>query len=250
VSLKGVWASGPGDVWTVGSDTNRGYIFHLSGDTWQETNTQQSKAFFSGIHGTAPNDVWAVSNQNTVTGNSEFRHWNPGLAQWDSITLPSGTPNLYSVWAASASQVYMVGASGTFLSYDGSKVTSISLSQVMGTSLQHVSGYVDGGRPVVYAVGDAGTIVKIGRLGDTTVLQDKNSMPPPGLLSVGVFPDSAYATADNGSIYTVDSTLTALKLFASSGTTSSPLRGLSAATNGIVWVVGDKDTKRYFDLRP
>src|SRR5260221_12930361 len=77
--LRGVWGSGPADVWAVG---NHGTILHFDGrvSTLSKSGTVEN---LTSIHGTGPNDVWAGGQEGTIL------HWDG--AAWTQASRQEGT---------------------------------------------------------------------------------------------------------------------------------------------------------------
>lgn len=92
------------------------------------------------VHGTAPDDVWAVGEGGVVL-------WWGGEA-WTST--PSGTTSsLRSVWAAARNDVWIAGDQGTLLHWDGTrlvptKVTDLSIAAVSGSAPNDVWAVANG----------------------------------------------------------------------------------------------------------
>ena len=76
-----------------------------------------------------------------------------GQTEWEAV--PSGTTNnLFSIWGASAQSVFVVGAGGTILHYDGAAWSSFATD----STLHLVSVWGDA-RENVLATGDGGVIL-------------------------------------------------------------------------------------------
>jgi hypothetical protein len=77
VRLQGLWASGPNDVWTVGS---LGTVLHYDGSAWRPITTGKLETF-SAVWGTAADDVWVASSDSfamhtrglSADGGADFR---------------------------------------------------------------------------------------------------------------------------------------------------------------------------------
>lgn len=187
--LIAVWASSPTDVWVVGG---AGYIGHYNGTTWSYSSNGAIYAL-NGIYGIGPSNIWAVGNNNLISGGRpEFWRWNgsswtsidPGSngaltgvwassttdihavgdsgillhytgSGWSKTTYASGTVDLVAVWGSGPSQVFSVGTSGTVLRYDGTSWGKVSQT---GTTANLNALFGDGTN--VIAVGNNGTFVR------------------------------------------------------------------------------------------
>jgi hypothetical protein len=147
---RAVWGSGPNDVW-AGASNESGAIepglLHFDGTAWSWSLPGTT---IWDLRGAGPNDVWALGNQSlhwngtswttvplAFADNSIFvlpsgsawavgtkaAHWN-GTA-WIDTPLPFSITVLYGVWAASDSDVWAAGVSGTIAHYDGAKWTKV-----------------------------------------------------------------------------------------------------------------------------
>jgi hypothetical protein len=59
--------------------------------------------------------------------------WRFTQGLWVETLLPPGTPTLYGVWAASASDVWAVGVAGTVLHYDGAGWAPVAAGWMTGS---------------------------------------------------------------------------------------------------------------------
>ena len=110
-TVSGVWGTSRSDVWAVGSSV----LLHYDGASWS--------SFQSGFE--LPDfalDAWASSPHNVlVVGASGFKSscCTGKIAQFNGTTwssAPIGTlPSLRAVWGSSASDIWIVGDSGTVL---------------------------------------------------------------------------------------------------------------------------------------
>ena len=99
--LKGVWGSGPNDVWAVGSG---GTIIHWDGKDWTSTPTGSMNTFHA-VWGSGPTDVWAVSMTDTIVRTTGFAN---GSAEWKQVPGATDAANAmvaYSLWGTSAGDV-------------------------------------------------------------------------------------------------------------------------------------------------
>jgi hypothetical protein len=119
-TVRGVWGSGPDDVWIVGSKGD-GLPFALHTDgvaaagggvpVWTELDVQTLYSLY-GVWGSGPADVWAVGDKGTI------RHYTANTKQW--LAAPSSTTeNLRGIWGSGPSDIWAVGENGTLLHYDG-----------------------------------------------------------------------------------------------------------------------------------
>jgi hypothetical protein len=105
--LHEVWVSPEGEAFAVGAD---GAIYHYTGTEWEDQTIPASTVTLHGVFGSSETDVYAVG-----TGAGIF-HFDGNV--WQPLAAPEGlTETLYSVWARSAGEVYMVGEAGLILRY-------------------------------------------------------------------------------------------------------------------------------------
>jgi hypothetical protein len=144
----GITAVSANDVWMVGSycDGPNGICFTLTeqwdGTQWSIVPSPNATDFgfntLESVTAVAPNDIWAVGNYSGVSGPEVtlIEHWDG--SGW-SIDSSPGSLTLHTVAAASASDVWAAGASGSgealIEHWDGSQWSSIAsptlpLSQV------------------------------------------------------------------------------------------------------------------------
>jgi len=179
----GIWGTGPTDVWAVGGK----YVGHYDGVEW----TFEYQGYYYSLH-----DVWGSAPGNYVAANShysgwDFLHFAGGV--WTGKSAPGY--NYYSVGACSADEIWGSGSNGLVV-YAGSQwslsvldmwATSYSLRALncavdkmyaVGESgairrleqekwveessptIHHLNEVVDGGEHGVFAVGDAGTVLR------------------------------------------------------------------------------------------
>ncbi len=139
-----MWGADADDVWAV---TEGGEVLHWTGSAWRIAHDQSAPLY--GIHGTSRSDVHVVGLNGTVL------HWD-GRA-WE--TRNTGTSHvLVGLWAAESRQAVTVGArdftSGVALRYDG------TWSEVPAGTTQILSAVWGAVGSDLYAVGDAGTVVR------------------------------------------------------------------------------------------
>lgn len=111
-SYRGVWGSGPRDVWIVGSRQNGQHadallIHHFDGDTWQDgagmLDPQGILPPLNAVWGSDAVHVWAVGEEGTVL------FWD-GVA-WMPL-LTGATNALFSVWGSGPNDVWIGGTDG------------------------------------------------------------------------------------------------------------------------------------------
>jgi hypothetical protein len=102
LQLRGVWGTGPNDVWATtlnDYDPNAtDVILHWDGVAWSAKPCPPGK--WTGIWGSSANDVWAVGDQ--------IMHWD-GMVWNLEASLPAAGDNLNRVWGASSGDVWAVG---------------------------------------------------------------------------------------------------------------------------------------------
>jgi hypothetical protein len=210
-----VWGSGPDDVWAAGKET----LSHWDGRAW--TSVDMTGLLF-GLSGTGPNDVW-------VTG-GWTRHWDGQT--WTSFEDVAGT----AVWARTANDAWIVGASGHTAHWDGTSWTAkdefeyaVDLAAVWGA-----------GANQVWAVGRS----KISGYG-VIVRWDGATWSREPIASLGTMtgiwgrgPDDVWAVGQSA-IFHWDGTAWSESAQASG---SAGLRAVWVSPDGHVWAVGDTGT--------
>ena len=240
ISLSGVWASGPNDVWAGGANPNlsTGHIYRYDGTTWKQSHS--GPRYINWIHGTSKDDIFAVGTTNaagTVPG--EFRRWNSATSTWDSLN--SGVNrDLFAVFAFSPTDVWIAGGVGTLLRYNGTSVNPITVGAT--NDLQSVHGYVtSSGQTIVYAVGKAGIVVRYdGSPRVTTIGAMANN-------AVLATPEAVHVLSGGGTIYKSPGITDIFTAFTAG---SDILYGAHQAGNGIAWIVGNTGFTGYLDTRP
>ncbi len=95
-SLRGIWGSGPNDVFAVG-DT--GTVLHYDGKQWTAMASGVAVAL-SSVWGTGPRDVYAVGDSGTI-----IRY---DGSKWSS--MPSGTSErLDAIWGSGPDDLFVIG---------------------------------------------------------------------------------------------------------------------------------------------
>jgi hypothetical protein len=106
-SLRGVWGTGPNDVWVA---PYQGEIQHWNGASWTRAAALTGAGTLVGIGGVGPKDVWAVGLQGLIL-HFDGRVWSQPM---------SGTADvLWSVWGSAPDDVWTVG-NGAVLHWNGS----------------------------------------------------------------------------------------------------------------------------------
>jgi hypothetical protein len=115
VTLDGVWAAAPNDVFVVGDG---GTILHYNGTSWS-TMTSGTTVNLNDVWGTSSNNVIAVG-ENGTTLHYNGSSWQP---------KDSGTSNvLLGMWGTSSTDAYAVGGVATFIRFDGTSWNDQSLT--------------------------------------------------------------------------------------------------------------------------
>lgn len=138
VTLRGVWGSGPSNVWAVG---DRGLILHWDGINWSVASSGTVNDLHA-VWGSGSSDIFAVGKSGTCL------RWNG--AQWKSIN-PSTTENLNSAWGASAGDVWAAGTKGTLYHFTNGTWSP----GTVGT--QNLNGVFGFAKNDIWAVGNSGT---------------------------------------------------------------------------------------------
>ena len=136
--LNWVYGFGDDQVWAVGDG---GTALLWDGASWTSVPTPTDQNLW-GVWGAAPDDVWAVGGGTTPPGGDvepTVLRWN-GEA-WSTVAvptlIPSGASQLFKVWGTAADNVYIVGAQGVILRWDGA-----TLAQEVDRPRSHTSDYV------------------------------------------------------------------------------------------------------------
>ena len=119
--INGVGASGPNDVWAVGSVgqpftiPRQIEIQHWDGNAWSFVAAEQVTGddLLDGVAAIAPDDAWAVGSTRSGGARRDralAEHWNG--SQWRSVPLPDpqGVDFLHKVAAVSSTDVWAVGS--------------------------------------------------------------------------------------------------------------------------------------------
>ena len=142
---RGIWGSGPNDVWVVGTKSNNlPFAAHSTGadsangeaPKWTVLDTQALSGLYA-VWGSGPDDVWAVGDNGTI------RHASAKAKLWTIIESPT-TENLRGIWGSGPNDVWVVGEHGTLLHYDGAEWRTAT------------GGFVPGTKPHLYSVWGSG----------------------------------------------------------------------------------------------
>jgi len=117
--LHGIWAFSATDVWAVGKEQ----ILHYDGAAWKTaTPPSLGTGWLVDLWGSG-SSLWAVGYANRDVSNDTF---GPGIIYhydgtiWSPVVSPAitaSTPALFSIWGASATDIWAVGKGGTILRY-------------------------------------------------------------------------------------------------------------------------------------
>lgn len=126
--LNSVWSDGGGVSYAVGSS---GLILRIQGEAVQQVASGLTMVDLRAVHGSAPDDVWAVGRSATIL------HFDG--QRWSLVARGPGA-DLNAVWASGRALAFLAGAGGTLLRWDGqtftteSKVTLQDLYAIHGAS--------------------------------------------------------------------------------------------------------------------
>lgn len=140
-NMRSMYATSSDNVYIVGhNDINRGKMYRYNGQQWSpviltasEGGPIQGAIDLTAIHGSGPNDIWAVGEDtyyDPLTGrfsdSSLIIHFDGTL--WRKINM-SKRRSLWCVWVFSPTQVYAGGADGILYRYDGAQWTIFELGR-------------------------------------------------------------------------------------------------------------------------
>jgi hypothetical protein len=129
------WVHGfPGGPVFVAGD--HGAIARWDDGAWETLDSGAPGTLFYGIWGAAPDDIWAVGGPTQTPASGVEPEGDVVLhydgSAWTRVEIQalldkpaSQGKNLFKVWGASASEVFIVGDSGMALHYDGSAWTRV-----------------------------------------------------------------------------------------------------------------------------
>jgi hypothetical protein len=152
-TIRGIWGSGPGDIWIVGSKPDKlPFGAHTDGvaaadggvPVWTEVDTQSISGLYA-VWGSGPGDVWSVGDYGTI------RHSTAGAGLWSIVDSPT-SENLRGIWGAGAKDIWAVGEHGTVLHYDGVTWRTATTAFPPGDK-PHLYGVWGSGPTDVWAVG-------------------------------------------------------------------------------------------------
>jgi hypothetical protein len=132
LSVLGIWASSPADVWMVGSAAQAGWVWHWDGNSWStltggrvENEPALRYAGVGGVWASSPSDVWAISSGTfSYAGPPDGRIVHFDGRSWSDFTpaIARGgatTPlDLEAIWGAAPDDAWIVGVD-TVLRWDG-----------------------------------------------------------------------------------------------------------------------------------
>jgi hypothetical protein len=143
--LLSVWASGPNDIWAVGTvDGEAGAVRHYNGSVWDQARVPGATSVWQ-IRGTGPHDVWMVGSSQRGEGLL--------LRSLDGKKFDTAGykgPGLRSVWPRTPNDVWVAPYQGDVQRWDGKAWSSLP---VPGKRLLHIDG---SGPDDVWAVGGDG----------------------------------------------------------------------------------------------
>ena len=146
-NLRSVWAASGTKAFAVGDEIGPNYAWQeYDGTSWNNPALSSS--------GIAWNSVWGFgATQYVVVGNMGRIATVDGAAY--GLPTANNSSNLHGVWGSRSSSIFIVGASSTILSFDGS-TASVVTPPLLNTTLRAIHG----ASPVdIYVVGDNGTVI-------------------------------------------------------------------------------------------
>lgn len=135
--LRGLWGSGPGDVYAVGFDffAPVGRMLHYDGSSWTEVPgfvSGSEQLSFSSIWGSSATDVFAVGGAFDGAFDRALIYHFAGDFWQRMLVTGDFNPSLTDVWGVSPTDVYAVGTdgepdpqAGVVLHYDGNVWTTV-----------------------------------------------------------------------------------------------------------------------------
>lgn len=264
-NLLSIWGSGPGNIWAVGTN---GAIIHGDGTGFTSV-CSGARSRLNDVWGSGPGDVWVVGNQNPDGGAGVVLHWNgswwtedPNTAlnllgvwtgglqstlavgppiqlanihRWDGFRWSStslGSAIFASVWGASPTEAWTVGAGGQAAIWNGTTwsstttPTQATLKRVRGASATEV-----------WAVGQGGAAIRWNGTSWDTV------SGAPNVDLDGVWATSGtdvWAVGDKGTLHHWNGA--AWEDTAPSAVTTQTLYGIWGISENDLWVVGEAGT--------
>lgn len=144
VYLRGVYTGAPGDVWIADA---LGNVAHLVGNAWTKYQPQSTS-----LHGSGTNDVWFA------TDNAKISHYDG--ANLVNVSSPYATGAYYGIFARTATDAWIVGASGRIIHSNGA-AWGID-PRAAGVTNVGLYGVWANGPSDAWAVGASGTLVHLG----------------------------------------------------------------------------------------
>jgi hypothetical protein len=95
-NLRGVWGSGPADIWVVG---DKGTILHYDGKTWASS-PSGTEEDLTGVAGTGPTNVYVSGQKGAIL------HWDGKV--WRQVSEGPDT-TLVNLWVSGPDEVWAVG---------------------------------------------------------------------------------------------------------------------------------------------
>jgi hypothetical protein len=140
-SLSAVWGRSPTEIYAVGDQVG----LRFDGTRWA-IDRDLPAAYWRGLWGTDA-EVWAVGLSGRIA-----RKRTDG--RWGTVTATGSSVDLYGVWSSGENDVFMVGANGTVLHFDGTATETISSPTTVTLRAVWGSGSDD-----VYVAGDGGALL-------------------------------------------------------------------------------------------
>jgi hypothetical protein len=153
VSLHGVFALGPTDVWVVGyifpSPSGAGLILHFDGQSWARHPIDAPDTLFA-VWASSATDVWTVGASGLV-----YR-WNG--TRWER-NRPDTEHYLTTVFGLSADDVWAAGNTGVAVHFDGAAWT-LKTSSEANASRSALTGNAELGLHALHTVFDASSALQ------------------------------------------------------------------------------------------
>lgn len=222
------WVYGVDDeLWVVGDD---GFAAQRVDGEWVDRSTPVPEPLW-GVWGASSDDLWAVGGEDDV---SVVLRWNG--TEWREIDIPATGRTagaLFKVWGTAADNVYIVGARGIILHWNGETLTEESFDELR-SDLVSLWG-VD--EDTIMISGGRGNGVVVFRDGEGW--QSSGVLPVPGLSGTWVSGEQmvGYSVGDSGTIIRFDLE-TQARTPERSGASSMILHGVFGFEGGPLFVVG------------
>lgn len=244
--LHAVWASGPNDIWVVGSDSKmppKGFALHsTNGTTFMQVqfpNSYIPSRLYS-VWGIGTSDLWVVGD------NAEFWHRDGGN-NWTKLPTPQFTTMdfLSGVWANTPNDVWACGTAGKVLHYTSTMTTA----QQIGSSSDNFDAIWGSPSGQIYAVGAEAGGAGAGIIYRYTGTWAKIPVTSAALNSAFGNSTTVYAVGKNGTLLYSTAPFSSFQTY-TTGLPTTELKAIQPGSNGIVWVGGFGGYLGYFDLRP